>query len=511
MNRWPLTSALKLVLCLPLLAMVVPQASALTYTIPAGTGTLTYTETTTVEPCVVRQGDYSSYNLSSYTSFSYKSSAGVVTDLNLGDTAYWGSGQGSCVRIVEPVTAITPGFAIVFTPTSYTGGTAGYYPAGVLYPKYKILSIIYDAPGNKSCNGYTNSTTDGSTTTVGNTFQTGNTTTESESIGFLGVGGTLSMTYGTSTTTGNSSAFTDTIAEAAGVSNCSVANTINHDQDLFIIWLNPSVTLIQTGASSAVYGIGSQTQTTGDPSPGEPEATDAVEITAKTMMANAQGVTTVPVEALVPQIVDGQTLPGLANICAKLISGYPNSCTLANQCGCVPSDFTNVLSQDPLLSYSSTESPLNADTSGAASCTNPASSASCRYVPVMAEKGSTTQITELLAGPECTGCNVPVNTFNQTDSTLATETLSQAYSYSEGFSWEVGWDISGSGLKFQNATTFTWSNTESTGAINGEANSMSVTFSSSTVDCYQEIPIFEDTVYHTFVFQQPAGNSSCPQ
>jgi hypothetical protein len=257
--------------------------------------------------------------------------------------------------------------------------------------------------------------------------------------------------------------------------------------------------------SQLSYGVGTPTNTEN-----QSEPVDLLEITAETMMPNAEGATTVALEALVPQIADGQVLPGLANICANLISGYPNTCTMANQCGCVPSDFAPILNQDPLLNFSSTESPLNANTSSAASCTNPKASAKCRYVPVMTALDANTQVTELLAGPGCTGCNHSVNNFIQTDSTQTAETLSETSSYSEGFSWSLGFNVLGSGLQFANSKQFTWTDSESTGAINGQANSMSVTLNSSTVDCLENIPIFEDTVYHTFVFQQPAGNTTCP-
>ncbi len=384
---------------------------------------------------------------------------------------------------------------------------------GTLYPKYQIQSIIYAAPGNMSNNGFTASTTDGTTTSIGKSFQTGNTTTFSLSGGFLGTGSTLSWSYGESTTTGNSMDFTGTITQATGVANASPGgsspNVINHKQDLFILWINPAVKLTQTGGNAANYSLGTQLQTTGDPSPGQPEIKDQVEVFAQAMSANAQGATTVPLQALVPQIVDGQTLPGLANICANPVY-YPNSCTQANQCGCVPNDFVPILAADPLLNYAATTSPLNADTSGATNCTNPKATASCRYVPVMVSNGSTTQITELLAGPSSVGGNIPVNTFTQTDSTQTTQTLSESFSTTVGFSWESMWKVLGTGLAFQTQNQFTWTNSESTGKINGFSNSMNVTFSSGTLDCFQEIPIFEDVVYHTFVFQQPVGNASCP-
>lgn len=493
-------------------------ALAQTYkeTISAGSGSVTYTVAVSSSECYQGGSTYkpTTYYMSSYSGFSYTVS-GTTTQLTGGVFAYDGPSGGNCPAIYQPTTTLTgsPAIVIDFTPSGQTGGGAAVLPTGILYPKFKIASIIYDTPGNHSNNGFTDTLTDGTSTMTASNFGVGITDTFSVTGGILGTGDTLSWSAGVTTTDGNSTAVTDTIAQATGVlnsSNTGGPNAINHQQDLFIIWLNPAVSFTQIATDSATYSLGTQLQTTGDPSPGAPEIQDHVEVFAQAMMANSSGVTTVPLQTLKPQVVDGQTLPGLANICAKIISGYPTSCTLANQCGCVPGDFTAVLNQDPLLKFTATESPLSANTSSAALCTNPAATAKCRYVPIMTVNDGTTQEVELLQGPDDAGGGNPINTFNQTDATQTTQTYSESIMYSVGYSWDVSWKFLGTGLDFKSQTLFTWGNSESTGKINGSSHQMSVTFSSSTVGCSEYIPIFEDTTYHTFVFQGQVGDSSCP-
>ena len=404
-----------------------------------------------------------------------------------------------------------PFFTLTPSGTALTGGSD---PGQITVdPKYLVTSIIYSTPGNRSQSGFTNATTDGTTTSVTDSTTIGSTVTFSIGGEFLGVGSTVSWSYGHAITTGNTSAATETISQATGVANATnstAPNAINHLQDLFIIWLNPAVLITQTGDRSGTFSMGTKLQGPGDPSPGQPQAQDQVEVFAQSMMANAQGVTTVPVEILKPQIFNGQTLPGLANVCANLITGYPGSCTQANQCGCVPSDFTPILNLDPLLNFTSTQSPLNADISGAAACANPTSSSNCRYVPVTVAPGSSVQVNELLAGPQQVGGNIPVNTFTQTDSNQTTLTETDTVADTVGMTIEHVFKPLVGNFGLRNQTQWTWTHSQSTGVINGRAHTMSVTLSSSTVDCSEQIPIFEDTVYHTFVFQQPAANPSCP-
>jgi galactose oxidase-like protein len=381
---------------------------------------------------------------------------------------------------------------------------------GVADPLFRVTSIVYAAPGNKSNDGFTDTVTQGTTTTIGQSFMQGMTTTFSLGGGFLGVGDSLSWSFGDTSTIGNSTAFTDTITEATGVANASNStnpNAVNHGNDLFIVWLNPAVSITQTSPDTFSYSTGTPPQVAGDPNPGQPQEVDQIEVFASALLPNAQGLTTVPAAKLNQQTLNGQILPGLGHVCAKAPS-YPLSCTLANQCGCVPADFAAILATDPLVKYTPTESPLNANTSTAAECTNPTAASKCRYVPIMLS--TTEQATEPLSGPDDAGGNAPVNTFMQSDSTQTAVTLNESQGYSVAFSWDLSLGIpkfASSDLKQQ--TMFTWTSSESLGETNGTAHSMTVSLSSSTVGCSEDILIFEDVVYHTYVFEQPAG-TSCP-
>ena len=176
------------------------------------------------------------------------------------------------------------------------------------------------------------------------------------------------------------------------------------------------------------------------------------------------------------------------------------------QCGCVPSDFTGILATDLLLNTTTATNPLIVDTSGVSACSVPTSSNSCRYIPVPSSSGSSVIKTTLLSGPTCQGCNRPINTFTQSDTTSTAQTFTEQTSQSVAFSVRAG---AGVGPSLTLGTNFVWTDTESSGSTNGNINQIGYSLSSTTQNCYQDVLIYEDTVFHTFVTQLAPNNNSC--
>lgn len=473
--------------------------------ISVGDGTLTFNETTITQTCTQAGAggpEDVSYTQYDYDTFVYTDANGVTTQLD-GSTfeAFLAATHCSPPPPQGPnpfLMKLRVGATISFTMS----GRGAYYASvsSLVDPLYKVTSILYATPGNASSDSFTDTKTNGSVTTLEHSFGSGD--SETFSVGWPG--GSAGFTFGASTTFGNSSAFTETLANASSISNASSttgANTVSHNQDLLLIWLNPEVEL--TGTSQDIgYTLHTQYQNA------TAEQPDFVEVTAQAMQA-INGSTNIPLSILQRQYdpASGQyDLPGLASVCVDQ-SQYQNNCPVGGQCGCVPSDFAGILASDPLLNTTMATNPLTVDASGTAACSLPVSGSGCRYVPVPSYQGSSAPMSTVLSGPNCVGCNRPINAFTQTDTTSTTQTFSETTTQTVGYTVKFGFAV---GPTASLQTNWVWTDTERSGAINGTANQIGYSLSSSTPACYQDVLLYEDTVFHTFVTQQAPGNNSCP-
>lgn len=412
-------------------------------------------------------------------------------------------------------------------------------------PLYKITSILYSPPGNKSSQGYGQAQTNGTTTTISNGFSFAYEMTFSS-----GIKDVLSASafWGYSTGTTNNSAFTQTWTNALNYAttdnsnytwyNPTQSNVLNHLLDTFEVWLNPQVTLASYGSVPVSYTANSQPITLdgeqvymGDVLPIVAMSMQVQPAGVQTLMnpSGASGVSGVPVADLIPVgnlQEDGTSVyqPGLGAICANntlyqqqlaaMQAGNPNAqiCTQGNQCGCTPADFATIMEQNPLLGYnpstyttsppSGTVTPLAYDNSGEVACGyyQPAgyqipSGSDCRYV-IVPQAGTNVPYELSLNGAQS-------ETYTHSDSATTSFTTTANQSYNTGFSLTAGPLVAS--LKDQ--YTWTWTDSEGIGTSTGGTNTMSVTLNTSNANCQEDVSLYEDTLYHTYVFQAP---SSCP-
>lgn len=438
-----------------------------------GSGTLSYTVVASGLISCVRGGTGISgtYRRWDFSNFVFTDVNGVSHSLS-GSTAYFqaNSSSTSCPPTGGSSINITdddPRYFITATPA------AGFISANLnvkLYPNYKILSILYDAPGNRSSDGYTNTITNTLSTSISQTFS--NATTISVSGTVLGNGAGVSFTAGTSTQDSHQVQFST--SNGAGVSLGSVGNSVDHTQDQFFLWLNPMVIVTPTSTTSANYSLGTPLDSNGQPQP-----MDIVNINAVDLQNPSQ----IPLGVLQPQTRNNVSgLPGLANICANPAP----SCTSA-PCGCVTSDFSDILAADPLLSVTLQN-------------TQPDQVDSNRYIFVSSQ---------VLEGPQCDGCDPVSVTFTESDSQQTSETLTTTQSYSVSVNSSSGFSLLGSGLTLKVERKFDWSNSMSRGSANGTSHTATITLGSNSVGCDETINIYEDTVYHTFALAPAVVSSAC--
>jgi hypothetical protein len=350
---------------------------------------------------------------------------------------------------------------------------AGFLSANLnveLYPNYQILSVLYDAPGNRSSNGYTNTATNTLTSSISQTFS--NATAISVSGSFAGNGFGVSFSASTSTQDSHSVQFST--SNGGGAALGSVGNSVDHTQDQFLIWLNPMVVVTPTSTTTAHYSM-----STPIGSNGQPEPMDIVNIN----VADLRNPSQIPIGVLQPQIRNNVSgLPGLANVCANPVP----ACTTA-PCGCVTGDFAAILASDPLISI-------------ALQNTQPDQVDPNRYVFVNSQ---------VLEGPQCAGCNPLTISFTESDAQSTSQTFTQSSSYSVGYTRTSGFSLFGAGLTLARTNSFSWGNSMSTGSGNGTSHTASVTLGSTSVGCDETVNIYEDTVYHTFALAPAVVSSLC--
>lgn len=343
--------------------------------------------------------------------------------------------------------------------------------------KYKILSFVYDPPGNASTNGFTNSVSAGSTDSSGLNFSTTDSITFSQ--GFLGQSN--SVTFSTTQATGSTTSETTTYQASSGSQLSSVVQAINHTQDQVYLLIDPSVTVTQTGSTTGFYSFGASVDATGFQS--------GTQVPPDILNVNVAGLlnpTLIPVDLLMTQVpTPGTTLPGLKFICANPLPD--NACTQQNACGCTAADFAPIVAQDELASVTDqTKAPSSVDPTRFVFINNVA-----------------------LQGPDQAGAGPVKTTYALSDSTLSSETTSSGHTY--GVAYSHGFSIpSDLTLGISTSNSFSITQQQTAGTTNGTAHVGTATLGTSDVGCFENVDVYEDTTYHTFVFALPqAPPSNC--
>ena len=353
------------------------------------------------------------------------------------------NGDGT-LGIWQPGPALANGTACKFvyqqfsTESKCTEGLCTAPPVGTsgwFQPRYFLIGVIYAPPGNESSVSYSSSSTFGSTQDVSTAFGTG------YSVGLTAVD--VSTTTSDTQTTTTDQSFTITKSTGTSEGMQSVFDTVNHDQDKFFIWTNPTINYSQPYAN-----IPSLTLSLVPADPTKPDPTVTINV------ATVRGA-----EPDTYHIMDGWT----------------------------DGDKKNLLAQDPFIA----QSTVNANTA------YPNTATLATVDPTAADSNRFSLIKEIQTqGPDVTGgspgnSGIPVSSStNQCNTTTQNDTTTVTVGASYNF---FGFGVSASG-------SFTTSFSNSNQACNGTSQSGTVVLQSSTAGDDRPIAVYFDSTYATFAF-----------
>jgi hypothetical protein len=357
--------------------------------------------------------------------------------------------------------------------TSGTGPGTG--PTQGFLPKYLLISILYPPPGNQSSVSFTDSISSSLTASITNTFLAGTSlsftiTPDSTQRAFP-----ISPQFSVSSSTSASDSFAISASGSQGSTASSHEDFVDHYQDVFYIWLNPLILVTQTGPNAGTF-----TLSTPIGADGNREPMDVLAFSVTDLLNPDQ----IPLAKIQPIPIGGVvTVPGLGSICAN-----PAKCTAA--------DFADILKQDPLIFPFGLSDP---DTS-------PSTVDSVRFQQIFSP------LQELLfLDPDVR------NTFSLTDSEAIGRSVSSTVQTSVGF---VATDSTGIhigpipafNLGVRVTDTFTFTEAVSLAVSTTASHQQQATLATSNGGCFEDINIFEDTVFHSFVLVPPPPSpTACGQ
>ena len=285
------------------------------------------------------------FNQTTYTNFSFVI-GGVTYPFSAQQVVAQGFVSASCPNYTEPSSlpltlpntnnSSVPAGECVYTFSNGNGSSdCPELVTDTLEPLYKVVSILYEPPGNNSSQGLTSGTSEGTNSSIGQsftfsdeyTFSSGITGLYNDSVSFGFTISSLSSDAFAQTWTNAQSLTTDDNSldpqGKNGSTGINGSDAVQHSLDEISVWLNPMITTVTYSdySTPVCYSIGYQSiPNVSNPSP------DIVTVPVAQMMptpgsitsANPYGTSTVPNSKIVPSAYVGQdgstyTEPGLVS------------------------------------------------------------------------------------------------------------------------------------------------------------------------------------------------------